>query len=58
MHTYNSIFHSILNTSSPQPDDKQDGAQSIHHIAFYMFEFRVKVTYDWSTGLYLCRPHC
>ena len=37
MHMHNGIFHSILDTSSPQPDDKQDGAQSIHHIAFYMF---------------------
>ena len=34
---HNTIFHSILDTSSPQPDDKQDGTQSIHHIAFYMF---------------------
>ena len=33
----NGIFDSILHTSSPQPNDKQDGGQSVRHIAFDMF---------------------
>ena len=35
MHAQNGIFDSILDTSSPQPDDKQDG---LHHTAFDMFK--------------------
>ena len=35
MHAQNGIFDSILDTSSPQPDDKQDG---MRHIAFDMFK--------------------
>ena len=31
------IYYSILDTSSPKADDKQDGGQSVHHIAFDMF---------------------
>ena len=34
MHAQNGIFDSILDTSSPQPDVKQDG---MCHIAFDMF---------------------
>ena len=33
----NGIFDSILHTSSPRPNDKQDGGQSVRHIAFDMF---------------------
>ena len=33
----NGILDSILKTSSPQPDDKQEGAQSICPVAFDMF---------------------
>ena len=36
-HVQNGIFDSILDTSSPQPDDKQDGGRSVRHIAFDMF---------------------
>ena len=36
MHSQNGIFDSILDTSSPQPDDKQDG---MRHIAFDMFKW-------------------
>ena len=36
-HAQNIIFDSILGTSSPQPNDKQDGARSVRHIAFDMF---------------------
>jgi len=35
-HAQNGIFDSILDTSSPQPDDKQDGG-SVRHIAFDVF---------------------
>ena len=37
MHAQNSIVDSILNTCSPQPDDREDGGQSVHHIAFDLF---------------------
>ena len=37
MHAQNGIFDSILDTSSPQPDDKQDGGRSVRHIALDMF---------------------
>ena len=30
----NTVFDSILDASSPQPDDKQDGGRSVRHIAF------------------------
>ena len=30
----NGIFDSILNTSSPQPDGKQDGRCFVRHVAF------------------------
>ena len=30
----NGIFDSIFDTSSPQPDGKQDGRCFIHHVAF------------------------
>ena len=33
----NGIFDSILDTSSPQPNGKQDGGRFIRHIAFDMF---------------------
>ena len=33
----NGTFDSILDTSSPQPDDKQDGGLLVRHIAFDMF---------------------
>ena len=33
----NDLFDSILDTSSPQPDDKQDGARRVRYIAFDMF---------------------
>ena len=36
-HAHNGIFHTILDTSSPQPDDKQDGGRSVRHMAFDMF---------------------
>ena len=36
-HTQKGIFDSILDTSSPQPDDKQDGGQSVRNIAFDEF---------------------
>ena len=35
MHAQNGIFDSILDTISPQPNDKQDG---MRHIAFDMFK--------------------
>ena len=28
------IFNSILDTSSPQPDNKQDGGRSVRHCCF------------------------
>ena len=34
----NGIFDSILDTSSPQPDDKQDGGRVVRHIAFDAFD--------------------
>ena len=37
MHMQNGIFDWILNTSYPQPNDKQDGRQSVRRIAFDMF---------------------
>ena len=37
MHAQNGIVDSILDTSSPQPDDKQDGGRSVRYIAFDMF---------------------
>ena len=37
MHEQNGILDSILDTRSPQPDDKQDGRRSVRHIAFDMF---------------------
>ena len=36
MHAQNGIFDSILDTSSPQSDDKQDGGRFVRHIAFDM----------------------
>ena len=36
-HAQNSIFDLILDTSSSQPNDKQDGRRSVLHIAFDMF---------------------
>ena len=33
-------IYSILDTSSPQPDDKQDGARRVRYIAFDMFCMR------------------
>ena len=33
----NGIFDSILDTSSPQRNGKQDGGRFIRHIAFDMF---------------------
>ena len=40
-HAQNGIFDSILDTNSPQPNDKQvlqqDSGQSVCHIAFHMF---------------------
>ena len=33
----NGIFDSILDTSSPQPNGKQDGGRTVRHIAFDMF---------------------
>ena len=37
MHAQNGIFDSILDTSYPQPDGKQDGGRFVRHIAFDMF---------------------
>ena len=37
MHAQNVIFDSILDTTSPQPNDKQDGEWFACHIAFDMF---------------------
>ena len=34
MHAQNGILDSILDTRSPQPDDKQGGGRSVRHIAF------------------------
>ena len=36
-HAQSGKFDSILDTSSPQPNDKQDGGRSVRHIAFDMF---------------------
>ena len=33
----NGIFDSILDTSSPQPDDKQDGGQRVRNFVFDEF---------------------
>ena len=38
-HAQNGMFDTILDTSSLQPIDKQDGGWSICHIAFYTFEW-------------------
>ena len=38
-HAQSGKFDSILDTSSPQPNDKQDGGRSVRHIAFDMFEW-------------------
>ena len=44
----NGTFDSILDTSSPQPDDKQDGGLLVRHIAFDMFA--------WGLGLPMIGP--
>ena len=36
-HAQSGKFDSILDTSSPQPNDKQDGGRSVRHTAFHMF---------------------
>ena len=37
MHAQNGIFDSILDTSSPKPDDKQDDGRFVRHITYDMF---------------------
>ena len=60
-HSLSLVFDSILDTSSPQPYDKQDGGRSVRHIAYDTFachEVWVKVNYDWFTALFLCLCLC
>ena len=43
----NGVCDSILDASSPQPDDKHDGGRSVLICSHQVW---VKVTYDWSTA--------
>ena len=55
----NGVFDLILDTSSPQSDDKQDWRRNVRHIALICsHEDWVKVTYDWSTNLCVCLCLC
>ena len=50
----NGIFDSLLDTSSPQPDDKQDGVWSVAILLLICsHKVWVNVTYFWSTALCL-----
>ena len=51
MHAQNGIFDSIFDTSSPQPNDKQDGMCHKLLLLICSHEVWVKVTYDWSMAL-------
>ena len=56
---WNGIFDSILDTSSPQANDKQDGGRSVRHIAFDMFAWGLGQSgLHWSTALCLCMCLC